>query len=207
LDDEPVTVVDYGPQAWLVEVADPLGFAAAVRTAFVDGVEEIVPAAATVLITAAPSADRAAIRRVLSSLRPERTVRAAEAAAVELPVVYDGEDLDDVAAATALSVEEVVARHGAVTYRCAFCGFAPGFAYLTGLDSSLQLPRRSTPRTRIPAGAVAIAAEYSAVYPSASPGGWHLIGRTDAPMWNTERNPPALVVPGATVRFVDVRTC
>ena len=202
--DEPVTVVDYGPQAWLVEVADPLGFAAAVHDALGDDVDEIVPAAATVLVTVASPADRAAIREALTSLRPARTDHAAEVAAVELPVLYDGEDLEDVAEATGMSVAEVVARHAAPTYRCAFCGFAPGFGYLTGLDPSLHLPRRATPRIRIPAGAVAIAAGYSAVYPSASPGGWHLIGHTDAPMWRTDRDPPALVVPGAEVHFVEV---
>ena len=90
--------------------------------------------------------------------------------------MYDGEDLADVAAACGMSTDEVVRRHVAGRYTCAFCGFAPGFAYLTGLDPALHLPRRPTPRTRVPAGAVAIAAEYTAVYPSPSPGGWHLLG-------------------------------
>ncbi len=101
-----------------------------------------------------------------------------------------------------MSRQEVVERHTAPTYRCAFCGFAPGFAYLTGLDPALHLPRRPTPRTRVPAGSVAIAAEYAAVYPSASPGGWHLIGHTDATMWDATRDEPALVRPGTLVRFV-----
>lgn len=96
-------------------------------------------------------------------------------------------------------------RHAAGTYRAAFCGFAPGFAYLTGLDPSLHLPRRDTPRTRVPAGSIAIAAEYTAVYPSASPGGWHLIGRTDATLFDPQRQPPALIVPGTAVHFVPVQ--
>jgi KipI family sensor histidine kinase inhibitor len=99
-------------------------------------------------------------------------------------------------------VDDVIERHQAPTYACAFCGFAPGFAYLTGLDAALHLPRRPTPRTRVPAGSVAIAAEYSAVYPSVSPGGWHLIGRTDATLWDVERPLPAAIVPGTRVRFV-----
>jgi KipI family sensor histidine kinase inhibitor len=122
--------------------------------------------------------------------------------AVEIPVVYDGEDLAEVAAACGTSTDEVVRRHLAGRYECAFCGFAPGFAYLTGLDPGLQLPRRATPRTRVPAGAVAIAAEYTAVYPSPSPGGWHLLGRTDAVLWDVSRPEPASIRPGTTVRFV-----
>ena len=95
-----------------------------------------------------------------------------------------------------------MSRHSDATYRAAFCGFAPGFAYLTGLDPALQLPRRATPRTRVPAGSVAIAAGYSAVYPTTSPGGWHLVGHTDAVLFDADRDPPALIAPGTTVHFV-----
>ena len=121
---------------------------------------------------------------------------------VEIAVRYDGEDLASVAAACGLSSAEVVDRHRATDYTCAFCGFAPGFAYLRGLDPALVLPRRATPRTRVPAGAVAIADTYTAVYPSVSPGGWHLIGSTDAPLWDATRRPPSLIRPGTIVRFV-----
>jgi len=197
-----VNVIDFGPRAWLVEVTDPLGYTAAVQAALASEVDEVVPAAATVLVTVGPGADRGDVGSQLASLRPV-DAGPNETRMVEIPVVYDGDDLGSIADATGLAVTDVVARHSAPTYRCAFCGFAPGFAYLTGLDCALELPRRATPRTRIPAGAVAIAAGYSAVYPSASPGGWHLLGRTDAPMWRTGRDPPALVVPGATVRFVE----
>ena len=120
---------------------------------------------------------------------------------VVLDVVYDGDDLGDVAGAAGLTVEEVVEIHSGALYGCDFCGFAPGFAYLSGLDPRLHLPRRATPRTSVPAGSVAIAGPYTAAYPSASPGGWHLLGRTDATMWDLGADPPALITPGATVRF------
>jgi 5-oxoprolinase (ATP-hydrolysing) subunit B len=127
-----------------------------------------------------------------------------EAREVVIPVVYDGEDLADVAAEAGLSVAEVVGRHSAGAYVSAFCGFAPGFAYLAGSDPALHVSRRSSPRTRIPPGSVAIAGEYTAVYPSASPGGWRLLGRTDVPVWDVERDPPNLLPPGTRVRFAAV---
>ncbi len=106
-----------------------------------------------------------------------------------------------VAEATGLAVDEVIDRHVIGEYSVAFCGFSPGFAYMTGLDPVLHLDRRDTPRTRVPAGSVAIAADYTSVYPSPSPGGWHLLGRTDAALWDTERPEPALLAPGTTVRL------
>jgi 5-oxoprolinase (ATP-hydrolysing) subunit B len=120
---------------------------------------------------------------------------------VTLAVYYDGADLADVAQLAGCSVDEVVRRHSGAEYTVAFCGFAPGFAYLTGLDPSLHVPRLSTPRARVPAGAVGVAGEYTAAYPRASPGGWRLIGRTDAALWSLERADPALLVPGTRVRF------
>lgn len=121
---------------------------------------------------------------------------------IEIPVVYDGEDLPVVAAATGLSVPEVIACHQQPLYTSAFCGFAPGFAYLSGLDPRLHVPRRDTPRARVAPGSVAIAGPYSAVYPSASPGGWHLLGRTSMTVWDPTRSDPALLAPGTLVRFV-----
>ncbi len=100
-----------------------------------------------------------------------------------------------------MSVEAVITRHTSVDYRAAFCGFAPGFAYLIGLDPQLVLPRRQSPRSEVPAGSVAIAAQYSAVYPRSSPGGWHILGSCDVEMFNPERSQPALLMPGFTVRF------
>lgn len=121
---------------------------------------------------------------------------------VELPVVYDGADLAEVAALTGLTVDAVVERHAGATYTVAFGGFMPGFAYLVGLDPTLRVPRRATPRERVPAGAVAIADEFTAVYPAATPGGWRLLGRCDVPLFDVTRTPPALLTPGSRVRFV-----
>jgi KipI family sensor histidine kinase inhibitor len=195
-------LLPYGPGGWLVEVGEDavIGYAAAVREAAHPAVVEVVPAARTVLVRLTSAARADDVAEWLGGLTPSEVVtdRATE---VVVPVIYDGEDLEAVAAACRLSPDDVVARHTAATYVCAFCGFAPGFAYLTGLDAALHLPRRATPRTRVPAGAVAIAAEYSAVYPSASPGGWHLIGRTYVAMWDLARSQPAMVTPGTTVRF------
>jgi KipI family sensor histidine kinase inhibitor len=101
-------------------------------------------------------------------------------------------------------VDDVIALHSSATYVAAFCGFAPGFTYLTGLDPRLQLPRRPTPRTRVPAGSVAMATRFTAVYPAASPGGWNLLGHTDAVPWDVEREKPALIEPGDRVQFVPV---
>lgn len=122
-----------------------------------------------------------------------------------LPVRYDGEDLAAVANSSDLSIDEVISLHSSTTYRVAFDGFSPGFAYLLGLPTQLHLPRRQTPRTRIPAGSLAVAAHYCAIYPSASPGGWHLLGTCNAELFNPHRNPPALLRPGMYVRFKAAR--
>lgn len=121
---------------------------------------------------------------------------------VEIPVRYDGPDLEEVARLTGLSPEEVVARHTGAEHVAAFLGFQPGFAYLIGGDELLQVPRREVPRTVVPGGTVAIAGEYSGVYPRDSPGGWRLLGSTTAVMFDPAREPPALLAPGDRVRFV-----
>ena len=121
---------------------------------------------------------------------------------VEIPVVYDGPDLDEVAEATDLTTDEVIEIHSSQTYSAAFLGFTPGWAYLVGLAPSLRLPRRSTPRTSVTAGSVAIANEFTGVYPTLSPGGWHLLGHTDERMFDVNRDKPALVMAGDRVRFV-----
>ncbi|MFZ4812443.1 MAG: 5-oxoprolinase subunit B family protein [Ilumatobacteraceae bacterium] len=198
-----VRILPAGPRAVLAEydtLDDVLSAAAALRSLHLPGVCEIVPAARTVLVVHDGSA-AAAVRAILEVPAPSPSVGDVPEP-ITLDVVYDGADLDDVAFGLDLSVEEVVALHTAPVYTVAFCGFVPGFAYLVGLAPALHLPRRSTPRPRVPAGSVAIASEYSAVYPSASPGGWHLLGHTDASMWDEERPSPALLQPGATVRFV-----
>ena len=194
-----------GDQAVLAELADidhVLALHRALRDDPPAGVTEMVPAARTLLLAFDPAVTDA--RRIGADLRGRRPVVTVDVPGrlVELPVVYDGLDLADVAERTGLRVAEVVERHSAVTYTVAFCGFVPGFGYLTGTDQRLHLPRRSSPRTRVPAGAVAIADEFSGIYPRAAPGGWHILGSTDAAMWRLDRDPPALLRPGDRVRFV-----
>lgn len=204
----PARIIDVGPLARLIEVeaGTAAAWAAALRSAGLGGVVDVVPAARTVLVSCIDRAAVAALTARLAHLDASGDGRAGDVehgrAAVEIPVVYDGEDLGDVARATGLDVDEVIARHTGSSFRVDFCGFAPGFAYLRGLDETLWLPRRSTPRTRVPAGSVAIATVYSAVYPGVSPGGWHLLGRTSSRIWDVDRDPPALLEPGAAVRFV-----
>ena len=194
----------YGPAAWLLEVDVGDVLATATALARSEAVNEVVPGAQTVLVHLAPSVDPEAIGPQLLRLASaaEGVVGDEPSDAVELAVTYDGEDLSAVAEACGLPTAEVIARHSDATYRAAFCGFAPGFAYLTGLDPVLELPRRPSPRTRVPAGSVAIAAGYSAVYPTTSPGGWHLLGHTDAVLFDADRDPPALIAPGTIVHFL-----
>ncbi len=196
-----VRLLPCGRRAVLVESDDVLGFQAALTQAPPDGLLELVPAARTLLVRFDPSVTNAErLGAVLRQVSPVDSVTA-EAGEVVIPVVYDGEDLADVAEETGLSVGSLIERHTAGAYVSAFCGFAPGFAYLAGSDPLLHVSRRSSPRTRIPPGSIAIAGEYSAVYPSASPGGWRLLGRTDVPVWDVERDPPNLLPPGTKVRF------
>jgi KipI family sensor histidine kinase inhibitor len=178
------------------------GLAAAIVAERIAGVRDVVPGAGTVLVTTEPGSldlgDLAA--RVLALPVPQ--AGAAAAARAEIPVVYDGPDLAEVARLTGLSAGEVAARHAAGDYTVGWLGFSPGFGYLTGLDPVLAtVPRLAEPRLRVPAGTVAIAAGLAAVYPSASPGGWRLLGRTSATMWEPQRDPPALLAPGMRVRF------
>ena len=121
---------------------------------------------------------------------------------IEIPVVWDGPDLPDVAALWGLTEAEVIARLEGIAFTSAFCGFAPGFAYLAGLDEVDAVPRLPDPRPRVPAGSVALAGTWAGVYPSASPGGWRLVGCTDTVLFDVAADPPALLAPGTTVRFV-----
>ena len=163
---------------------------------------DVVPAATSLVVTH-EARDGEAIRRVLASVTDRGpVVTRTTGPLVDIAVRYDGADLADVARACSLSVERVISLHSDAEYEVSFCGFAPGFAYLTGLPSDLHLPRRSSPRTRVPAGAVAIAATYSAVYPRESPGGWHILGTTNETLWDITRASPALLQPGMRVRFV-----
>lgn len=162
-------------------------------------VREIVPAARTVLLDGLDDPARLA-ERLPGWKIPPLDARADDA--VEIPVRYDGPDLADVAALWGVAVEDVPQIHAAAEFRVAFCGFAPGFGYLTGLPARYDVPRRATPRTAVPAGSVALAGPYTGVYPRSSPGGWQLIGTTDAVLWDHARVPAALLAPGARVRFV-----
>ena len=200
----------YGPRALLVTPARGVRPAAlAFVVADRDDVVEVVPAAETVLVVSRAGTSLAEIAEAVGGLdvavagSDDEAVAAADVVVID--VVYDGEDLASVAAESGLSVDDVVALHSGSSFVCDFCGFAPGFAYLSGLDPRLVLPRRATPRTSVPAGSVAIAGPYTAVYPSASPGGWHLLGYTDAVLWDVSADPPALITPGTCVQFRPVR--
>jgi KipI family sensor histidine kinase inhibitor len=156
---------------------------------------DIVPAAATVLVDGCEPADVAAIVH-----HWDGAVDVVEGPLVEIPVVYDGPDLSSVADAVGLSVADVVTAHAGVEHVVAFGGFSPGFGYLAG--SPWDVPRLASPRSRVPSGSVALAGTWTGIYPSASPGGWQLIGRTDAVLWDPARESPALLAPGTRVRFV-----
>ena len=201
-------VLPYGDRALLVELADgeeALALATALRADPPAALGDLVPAARTVLLVAEAGAPVSELRAALG--RVELTGPAAAEGVVEvveIPVVYDGEDLDDVARLTGLGPDAVVAAHTGQTWRVAFGGFAPGFGYLVGEDDRLHVPRRAESRTRVPRGAVALAGEYAGVYPRESPGGWQLIGRTDTAVFDLDREPAALLRPGVRVRFTDV---
>ncbi len=161
---------------------------------------DIVPAATTILLDGLR--DRDTVANGLERWLTEPDVPA-DGDLVELPVTYDGPDLEAVAGHWGTSVEAVVQRHQGTEFTVAFCGFAPGFAYLTGLPDELAVPRRDEPRASVPSGSVGLAGGFTGVYPRSSPGGWQLIARTEASLWDTLRSPPALLVPGTRVRFVD----
>ncbi|BDI23776.1 allophanate hydrolase subunit 1 [Herbiconiux sp. L3-i23] len=171
----------------------------------IDGVEALVPAARTVLVRIDTS--------VLSLTGAERWIRGSSPRAaddgtgslVRIPVRYDGADLADTARHLGLSVADLIARHTGHEWVCAFIGFAPGFGYLTS-DAGLNVPRLETSRPVVPAGAVGLAGEFSGVYPRSSPGGWRLIGTTDARLWDPDRPEPSLLAPGTRVRFEEVRS-
>lgn len=193
----------------LPDLAHTLALHRALSAQPLPGVREVVPAARTLLI----HYDRQtlALSGLLAALRA-CAAQAAEAGRqhatppgrlVEIPVHYNGADLPEVAELLGISVAEVRERHTAQPWQAAFAGFAPGFVYLTGGHPSFQLPRRASPRVRVPAGSVALAGDFSAVYPGASPGGWQLIGMTEVPMWDLQRPEPAYVQPGFRVQFRD----
>ncbi|MCW2508915.1 MAG: Allophanate hydrolase subunit 1 [Modestobacter sp.] len=194
-----------GSTALLVELDgldDVLALYAALSDAPPEGVVDVVPAARTVLLMFDPARTTlAAVADAVHRTAPRPGARTA-GDAIELPVHYDGADLDELAGLLELTSEEVVARHTGAEWTVAFCGFSPGFGYLTQPGTEWDVPRRATPRTKVPPGAVALAGEFSGVYPRESPGGWQLIGRTDVDVFDLSRDPAALLRPGTRVRFV-----
>lgn len=190
----------------LVEVAEldeVLALHASLTLEPVAGIEEMLPAARTLMLRFDPV--QLSPERIAQTLSQRDLSRAqpVPGLSIEIPMRYDGEDLAEVAQISGLPVEEVIRRHQASTFTVAFCGFAPGFAYLVGGDPVLHVPRRSTPRAQVPAGSVALGGVYCGVYPQATPGGWRIIGTTTLPMWDPARVPPALLTAGMRVRFVE----
>lgn len=201
-------VRDHGDRALLLECAsvqEVLAWTSALNVDPIDGVTDIVPASRTVLLKLRGPADQAIVRhRLTQRAAPPGTLEGTASPPVTIPVRYDGLDLEEVAEHTGLGVEGVIAAHTGTIWTVGFCGFAPGFAYLVDGDPRLAIPRRADPRTKVPTGAVALAGEFSGIYPRESPGGWQLIGSTDAVIWDLDRNPPALLTPGTRVQFQEV---
>ena len=207
------TLLACGEHAVLVEVGgldDVLPFADAVRNAVaarapeLTDIVDIVPAARTVLVVVADDVPIAPVREALAVLQTAETGKAPiSEEVVEIPVRYDGPDLQEVSKITGLSVPEIIAAHTGSDWRVAFGGFAPGFAYLSWGDPQLAVPRRREPRPSVAAGSVGLAGEFSAIYPRSSPGGWQLIGQTDVVVFDAARQPPALLQQGMTVRFIE----
>lgn len=204
-------VLPVGARAVLVElpsaeaVADLYASAAAARAAGELTAAELVPAARTVLLDGVDSVQaRAWLARWERGTPPTTGRRPDEEPVVEVPTRYDGADLEEVARLWDMTRTEVVSTHSATEFVVAFCGFAPGFAYCTGLPPERWVSRLSTPRPRVPTGSVGLAGEFTGIYPSSSPGGWRLIGRTDLSLWSPEADQPATLTPGTRVRFTVV---
>ncbi|OBB89179.1 allophanate hydrolase subunit 1 [Mycobacterium sp. 852002-30065_SCH5024008] len=200
------TVLDFGDNALLLQcgsTAEVLAWAAQLRAAALPGVVDIVPAARTVLVKLDGPRCQGVIRQRLRKMRvtAEELAAPERRADVVIDVVYDGPDLAEVAGHTGLTIAQVIDAHTGSLWRVGFSGFAPGFAYLVDGDARLRVPRRTEPRTSVPAGSVGLAGEFSAIYPRQSPGGWQLIGRTDAVLWDLERPEPALLTQGMWVQF------
>ncbi len=196
-----------GTRALLVELgslADVVALHAQLQSSPLPGQIDALAAAGTVLVRFAGRRETVAAVALLENLDFNHA-ELPDARTVTIDAVYDGEDLAEVARLTGLSEEAVVRAHTGTPWTAGFGGFAPGFAYLVGGDPALNVPRRSTPRKAVPAGSVALAGDYSAVYPRTSPGGWQLIGRTNAPLWDLSRQSPALIRPGDSVIFRAVR--
>ncbi len=197
-------IVPAGDTAVLVELADldeVLALYAVLCGERPDGVTDVVPAARTIMVHVAPERlDPASAAAWVRGATPRPGTRP-DAGSVELAVTYDGPDLADVARLTGLSERELVRAHTGQEWTVAFCGFAPGFGYLVGGDTRLRVPRRETPRTRVPSGSVGLAGDFTGIYPRESPGGWQLIGRIHEPIWDPLGEPPAVLSAGVRVHF------
>jgi len=199
-----VRILPSGTRALLLEF-DSLEEVLAQYAALQDAdlpVLDLVPAGRTILAVGDRDTDLKALAAQLRGIGPGEHTGAA-GAPVRIPVQYDGEDLSDAAHLLGCSPEELVRRHLEEEWTVAFCGFAPGFGYLAGAKFDWDTPRRSSPRTKVPAGALALAGEFTGVYPRESPGGWQLIGHALVDVFDLDRDPAALLVPGAAVRFVE----
>lgn len=198
-----------GTAALLLELGsldDVLALYAALLDDRPTGVLDLVPTAHTLLVYFDPEITGAgAVERAARGVTP-RYGDQRSGGLLEIPVVYDGEDLEEVGSLTGWGASGVVERHTAAEWTVAFCGFVPGFGYMVDPAGEWDVPRRSTPRTRVPPGSVALARAYAGVYPRETPGGWQLIGRTDLEVFDLDRDPPALLMPGTRVRFVDAGT-
>lgn len=201
----------FGEGALLVELDQRIDIEIARRAAAIadawerNGHGAAIPAYASVVLRFDPlQLDPAAAERAAATILSARATSTLSARSVEIPTGYDGADLAEVAAASGMSIDALITAHASREYVAYFLGFMPGFAYLGDLDGRIRAPRRSSPRPRVPAGSVAIADGQTAVYPFDSPGGWQLIGRTDAHMFDADRDPPNLIQPGDRVRFVPI---
>ena len=196
-----------GDRAILVEVADAVErrrLDTTLRRRPLADMVEHVPGARTVLVVATVPTALPAIAAALHVLVLDDEDSTHHRDELVVEVRYDGPDLQSVATDLGITPAEVVTRHTGQTWTVEFAGFAPGFAYLSGSEGGLEVPRLESPRTRIPAGSVGLAGPYSGVYPRPSPGGWRLVGRSDVALWDPDRDPPALLTPGRRVRFVEV---
>jgi KipI family sensor histidine kinase inhibitor len=195
----PVKIHRVGADALLAEVDDPAAWFVALTARQLD-VVDIVPGARTILLDGL--ADPDAVAEALPGWAPSAGPATVEPRLVEVPISYGGPDLEFVAAHWDVSGSSAIEFVASIEFTVAFCGFSPGFAYLTGLPDSHSVPRLADPRPSVPAGSLALAGEFAGIYPTASPGGWRLIGRTDVALFDVAKSPPALLTPGTRVRLV-----